>query len=227
MAISYLKDWVTQALGVSATIQASNAGWKTGDLITVAVTFQSNSAVTAQTISNDGGVIDWVAEAEASAALNARIVLFAGRVKQPDAPTTISVTAAAGSLLTCRKTLFVVAHRGDAGRPVDDNSFNVFSGTGGADVTQSLSASGFGSCFWFVCADGNATNTFEAAAGCELLHTYDNPSFTGAAIAPLQQPLQSGNAFTIGESETGGRVSWIAWEIGAAPDYWLMGQSML
>lgn len=227
MAITYLEDWVTQGLGVSATISASNSGWKTGDFITVAVIFASDVAVTAQTISNDGDPISWVAIEEASASLNTRIVLFAGRVTHPTPPTQISITATAGSLLNCRKALFVAAHRGDAGKSVSDMMQNVWLGTGGADVTQSIPATAHGSCFWFICGDATATNTFVAAADCTLLHTFDNASFTGALVAPSQQPLQSGMPFTIGESDTGARVAWIAWEVSAAPDYWLMGQSML
>ena len=227
MAMTYQEDWQTQELGVSATISISSAGWKTGDFITLAVVFASETAVSAESVSNDGSAIAWQIIEQAADVLNARIVLYAGAVTGPTPPGTISVTATAGSVLTCRKALFIAAHRGAASNKPGDMMTNVWIGTGGADVTQSIPASGHGSCYWFVCADANATNTFAAAAGCELLHVYDNASFTGAAIAPQQQPLQSGIPFTIGESDTGARVAWMGWEVRAAPDYWLMGQAML
>lgn len=227
MAIDYTEGWQTQGLGVSATISLSSAEWKTGDFITLAVIFASGVAVTDQSVSNDGSPINWLNIETFEGALNARIVLYAGAVTGPTPPGTISVTATAGSILTCRKSLFIAAHRGAASNKPGDMMTNVWGGTGGADVTQSIPASSYGSCYWFVCADANATNTFAPAADCELLHTHDNASFTGAVVAPTQQPLQSGIPFTIGESDTGARVAWAAWEVRAAPDYWLMGQAML
>lgn len=227
MALTFVEDYATQGLGVSATISISSSDWKLGDLISVVVNFASSASVTAESISNDGTPIDWLSVETAAGVANCRLTLFLGVVKGPVAPTQISVTATAGALLTCRKALFVAAHRGFFSNNPATMAQNVWIGTGGADVTQEIPASGHGSCFWFVCGDTSATNTFGPAANCDLLHTFDNASFTGAVIAPTQHPLQSGNAFMIGESDTGARVAWIAFEIRAAPDYWLMGQAML
>jgi hypothetical protein len=113
--------------------------------------------------------------------------------------------------------LFVVVNTGQhATTPLPAG--NLFSGTSGTAVTQSITPTSVGSCLWMVVGDWNATDTFAAAANCTLQATRHHVALeqTVVPIRPITQPRTDTSAFSIGETDTGGTIAWIAFEVQAA-----------
>jgi len=65
--------------------------------------------------------------------------------------------------------------------------------------------------------DWNATNTFAAIADCTLFGPHHSGGhYTGTAVRPSTQPRTDAAAFTIGETDTAGKIAWVAFEVQAA-----------
>ena len=85
------------------------------------------------------------------------------------------------------------------------------------DTNQSITPTASGSCLWMIAADYQPTNSFVAAADCTLHDQYHiDGQYTVALIRPTTQPRTDASAFTIGETDTGAKNSWIAFEVVAA-----------
>lgn len=216
MALTYTTNHVSQAVGVGAAITSGALSVAVGDFITVEVCFADNSDATAWTISNNNTAISWTQHIATNTAANTRIVLFSGTATGTP-PTTVTVTATAGAGLTNGKSLCIQVHTGaHASNPIP--SGNIFSGTATTDKSQAITPTAPGSCLWLFCGDWNQTNSFAAIANCTLESTQDQiGQFTSGLVRPTTQPRTDASAFTIGETDTGGLISWVAFEVQAAP----------
>jgi hypothetical protein len=215
MAITYTVDTKGQANAVSTTITSNTLTVAAGDYITVVAVYGDNADSTARTISNTGTAITWTLRGETTTASNCKVVLYDG-VAGATPPTTVSVETTAGSGFSASKWLAVIAHTGaHATTPLP--SGNIFTGAGGTDVSQAITPTSSGSALWFACGDWSATNTYAAAANCTLGTVYHESGYqTDVLIRPTTQPRTDANAFTIGETDTGGKIAWIAFEVQAA-----------
>jgi hypothetical protein len=70
-----------------------------------------------------------------------------------------------------------------------------------------------------VCGDFAATNTFAAAANCTLATAafHEAGRFTAVPVRPTTQPRTTAAAFTLGETDTAGTITFVAWEVQASP----------
>lgn len=213
--LTYSTDFKGQASGVGAAITSNTLSVATGNLLTVVLSANDNDSQTAFTISNNGTAISWAQVVQTNTTSNCRQTLWQG-VAGATPPTTVTVTTTAGTATTAAKTLFVAVHSGQhATDPVP--SGNVYSGTGGTDITQSITPTTSGSCLWMVASDWIPTNSFAAAANCTLEATaYSDSDLTSVPIRPTTQPRTDTTSFTIGETDTGGKIAWVAWEVQAA-----------
>ena len=67
-----------------------------------------------------------------------------------------------------------------------------------------------------VCLDWQQTNSYAAIANCTLGTVYNETGFqTAVAIRPTTQPRTDASAFTIGETDTAGRITFVAFEVQA------------
>lgn len=211
----------TDFKGVANTLQnfiTSNALTViTGDFITIAVSFSDNANTTAWTLTNTGTAITWTKQAETNTAANCKVVLWTGTAGATP-PTTVTVTATAGTVLSCSKAMFVAVHTGQhATTPLPAG--NIFTGTGGTDISQAITPTSTGSALWLMLGDWSQTNSFAAGANCSTVAAaYDESGQqTVVAIKPTTQPRTDAALFTISETDTSGKIAWVAWEVQSAP----------
>lgn len=216
MALTYTTDFKGQSLGVSTTITSNTLSITTGDFIDIVVCYGDNTYSTAWTVSNTGTAITWSGSQDTNTADNVRVVHWTG-IAGATPPTTVSVLSTAGAQTNGGKIMLVVVSTGQhATTPLPAG--NLFAGVGGTDVSQSITPTSSGSCLWMFGGDWNTTNTFGVAANCTAVATaFDDSEQTGIAIRPTTQPRSDAASFTIGETDTGGKVSWVAWEVQSAP----------
>jgi hypothetical protein len=217
MPLTYTLDLKGQASGVSATITSNTLSVATGDAIDIAACFEDNAMATAWTVSNNGTAITWTKVQETNTANNCKVVRWTGTAGATP-PTTVSVQVTAGTDTVCSKALFIVVSTGQhATNPWP--SGNAFSGTGGTDVTQSITPTSGGSCLWMLAGDWGATNSFAAATNCTLAASayHEVGRQTVVPVRPTTQPRTDTSAFSIGETDTAGTIAWVAWEVQAAP----------
>lgn len=215
MALTYTTDFKGQASGVSATITSNTITANTGDFITIAACYDDDAKSTAWTVSNTGTAITWTKQIETSASQNCKVVMWSGTAGVTP-PTTVSVQSTAGAAITGSKALFTAIHTG-AHTVTPLPAGNLFSGTGGTDVTQAITPSSSGSALWMLAGDWSQTNSFAAAASCTLAATVYNEAGqqTVVPIQPTTNPRTDAASFTIGESDTAGKIAWAAWDVQA------------
>lgn len=209
-------DFKGQSTGGGVALVSNALTVITGDFLTVAICYPDNANSTARTISNTGTAIVWTNKIETNVAANCKVVLYTGTAGATP-PTTVTVTDTAGLLLNGTKVLFVAVHTGQhATTPLPAG--NLFSGTGGTDVSQAITPTSSGSALWFLAGDWSQTNTFAVIANCSQVAAPYNESgqLTAIGVQPTTQPRTDAVAFTIGETDTGGKIAWIAWEVQAA-----------
>lgn len=217
MALTYSVDLKGQGTGVGAAVTSNALTVATGDFITVLLMLADNAQSTAWTVSNTGTAIVWTNRVTTNTASNCRVVMWSGTAGATP-PTTVTITATAGPSTTEAKAICTMVHTGQhATTPLPAG--NIFSGTAGTDVTQSITPTSSGSALWMLAADWSTTNSFAAAANCTLATAvFNSPgNFTAVPVRPTTQPRTDAVAFTIGETDTGGRIAWAAWEVQAAP----------
>jgi len=217
MALTYTTDFKGQALGVSATITSNSFTANTGDFITIVACYGSNPNSTAWTVSNTGTAITWTKQIETNTGSNCKVVMWSGTVGATP-PTTVSVQSTAGTDTFGSKALFTAIHTG-AHTVTPLPAGNLFSGTGGTDVTQAITPTSTGSALWMLVGDWSQTNSFAAAASCTLAATVYNEGSeqTVVPIQPTINPRTDAASFTIGESDTSGLIAWAAWEVQSDP----------
>lgn len=211
-------SWATQSEAVSSAAIVSGAlTVLTGDYITVAFIGEDNNATTTFTVSNTNTAIVWTQRAATNTGSNCKVVMWSGTAGATP-PTTVTVTATAGSnVTTTAKALLVCVHTGQHGTtPLPAG--NIFSGTGGTDISQVITPTSSGSALWFVAGDWAQTNSYTVLANCSLVAAaFNRPGrYTAVAIQPTTQPRTNAVAFTIGETDTAGTIAWIAWEVQSA-----------
>lgn len=216
--ITYTLDQATVLSSTNtAAIISGTLTVAAGDFITLMLVCEDNAAQTAWTLSNTGSAITWTLQKDTNTASNTRCLLWTGTAGATP-PTTITVTATAGaSTMNCCRLLATAAHTGaHVATPLPAG--NIFSGAGGHNVSQSITPTASGSALWFICGDWSQTNTFAAIANCTLGTVLNEASrMTAAYVQPTTQPRPDGLPFTIGETDAGGKIAWIAFEVQAQP----------
>lgn len=204
-----------QANGVGAAITSNILNVSAGDFLTVMVSHGDDSDATAWTLSNTGSAITWTQVVSIGAAGNCKVVLWKG-VAGATPPTTVTVTVTAGSLLNGSKVMAVGAYTGyDQVDPLP--AAKLTSGISGTDVSQSITPSAIGSALQMFAADWSQTNSFGVSSVNRLSGVYDESGIqTAALIIPKVQPRPDASPFTIGETDTSGTISWIAFEVKVA-----------
>lgn len=114
--------------------------------------------------------------------------------------------------------VYTLVHAGQDGTtPVPAGK--VSSGTDAdGDVSVSITPTATGSCLWLLTGDwNNDTDTYTAGANCTKVDNYVySGSFSVALFRPTTQPRADASAFTISETDTTGKISYIAFEVVAA-----------
>lgn len=129
----------------------------------------------------------------------------------------MNVTVESNQTDSTHGVLACIVHKGaHQTNPVPSNK--VYSGYNTTDVSQSITpTTSIGSCLWMLCADFNETNSFVARANCTIDNFEDFGGWANMAlIRPTVQPQTGGAAFTIGETDSSGKITWIALEVQAA-----------
>lgn len=211
MAITYSIDTV-DSVAASATTVSNSLTITSTSVITALYVIEDNATAGTLTISNSGTALTWNVIAVTNTTSNCKV---AGWWAFGDANgnRTITVTKATNDALNRR--LSCIVHQGaDQTTPIP--SGNIVSGASTTDVSQSITPSAPGSVLWMLCGDWNATNTFAARTNCTLEWTRNVAStYSATLIRPTTQPLSSGSAFTIGETDTSGTIAYIAFEVRA------------
>jgi len=127
---------------------------------------------------------------------------------------TITVLGSGATVIPA--ALAVIEHSGQhATTPIPAG--NVLSGVSGTNLEEAITPTSSGSALWMITADWNQTNSYVEIADCTIDQTYDVAGqHTAALIRPTIQPRTDASTFTIGESDTGGKIAWIALEVQAA-----------
>ena len=149
--------------------------------------------------------------AATNTASNAKVVVYWAKVT--GAGTFVARVASP----SCRGHSFLIVHTGGhSTTPVPTG--NIFSGTGATDPSQSITPTSSGSCLWMICGDWNAIAVTAMSAGTSCTEEYNNQIsgwVTTGIYRPTTQPRTDASAFTISESDTGGKIAWVAFEVQA------------
>lgn len=213
MAITYTTDFASTVAWASESITSGALSASVGDFICVLFITETYSNET-YTISNNNTAITWTSQRLEQLATNCTLQLWTGTVTGTS-PTSITATST-GSHSTNAKFLFTSIHTGaHATNPLPTG--NIYSGLGGTDISQSITPTSSGSCLWMGADDYNVTNSFAARAQCTLQYNQNTSGrHTCCIVRPTTQPRTNANAFTLGETDTSGKISWIVWEVQAA-----------
>lgn len=216
MPITYLADFKGQNSGVSAAITSNVLSVNTGDHLVIIAGYDDNPDSTAWLVSNNGSSILWNQIADTNTTGNCRLVMWQG-IAGAVPPNLITVTSTAGGATTDCKSLAVFVHRGyHASNPVPLG--NIYTGVGLTDASRTITPSSAGSTLWMFCGDWNATNTFASTADNTLVGTFHQATqATFALIRPTTQPRPDSAAFSLGETDTGGLIAYIAFEVVSEP----------
>lgn len=212
MAITYTSDNVPQAAGVNRQITSGTLTIATNDIVTVIHLSEDHDSEGTLTISNSGTALTWNLIGSGGATANCRATAWWAKSAGNENRT---VTVNNSTATTTAKSLSCRVHTG-AHQTTPVPAGNVFSGTGATDVSQAITPTASGSALWMGAGDWAATNTFAAIANCTLDNTYAPTNFTGTIVRPTTQPRTDAVAFTIGETDTSGKIAWIAFEVQAA-----------
>lgn len=220
MSLTYSSDFKGQANGVNATITSNALSVNTGDYLNIVGIYADNAESTAWTVTNTGTAITWTKQQETNTGGNTKVVHWTGTAGATP-PTTVSVQSTAGTNPAGSKAILSLVHRGQhATTPLPAG--NLFSIVAGTDVTQAITPTSAGSNLWMVLGDwaaiDPASGGMAAGANCslEVADYFESGAMTAAVIRPTTQPRTDTTLFTLAESETGGIVSGIAFEVQAA-----------
>lgn len=223
MAITYTEYFKSLTSGVEgADITSNSISVVSGDLITVAWIVENNWTPNdvggTITISNTGTALSWnnIGNTGTQASGDSCYVRVWYAVATASESITIT-TASNGTPNTPISSQSVVVHTGvHATTPVPAG--NIYSGKKSTDVSQSITPTSSGSCLWAVFGDWSATNTFAAIANCTIESSrHDATKYTVCVMRPTTQPRTDASAFTLGETDTNGDISYVIWEVQAAP----------
>jgi len=213
VAITYVINSVTLGNGSGDPITSGSLTLAVDDIITAACVTEDNAGSGTLSIANSGSALSWNQIVITNTNSNAKVATW--WAKSPDTTSrTVTVTPSAPNQIA--KKLDCIVHTGaHTTNPVPVG--NVFSGTGATDVSQSITPTASGSALWMFAGDWNATNTFAAIADCTLFGPHHSGGhYTGTAVRPSTQPRTDAAAFTIGETDTAGKIAWVAFEVQAA-----------
>ena len=215
MPITYTTDFKGQASGVGAAITSNALTVVAGAFITICMVYADNAETSAATVSNTGTTITWTKQAETNVASNCKVVLWSGTAGATP-PTTVTTTSTAGTALNGSKAMAVQIHVGQhATNPLPPG--NIFSGAGATSVSQNITPTSAGSALWGAFGDWSATNTYAAGANNTLVGTYQDPTFqTVALVRATTQPRTDAVLFALGETDTAGKITFIAFEVQSA-----------
>lgn len=211
MALSKTTNFVsTTVRGTSLT--SGTISTAVNDVVIVSYSAEDNTAAGTLGISNTGTALSWTQIAVTNTANNCKVAAWLAKVATAG-NITVTVTTTNSSFSAICTDVYTGAH---LTTPVPAG--NVFSGVSGTDISQSITPTATGSMLRMVAADWSTTNSFAAIANCTLDNIYNQVGgYTGTTIRPSTQPLGTG-AFSIGETDTAGTISWLAFEIKAEPD---------
>lgn len=195
----------------SASVTTGVLTMLTNDII-IAVAVTEGPTANA-TISNSGTALSWNPITSVEAANNCWVYAWWAKSAGNENRTVTFGDNNSAVYKMIRVRVCTGAHQTD---PVPAG--NVFSGSSGTDVSQAITPTASGSALWFICGDFAASNTFAAIANCSFDGTLVNYGgrYTSVLIAPTVNPRTDANAFTIGETDTGGTIAWVAFEVQAA-----------
>lgn len=215
MALSFSSDFKSQATGVSNSITSNALSVAAGDLLTVTAIAADSTQISAFTIVNNNTAISWTSVGSIAASSECGIFTFKGFATGTP-PTTVTVTASAGTTLIGSKAINSIVHTGaHATTPVPAG--NVFTASSQTSVTRAITPSSSGSCLWLVAADWGATNSYAAGANCTAQHNVNQSGEqTSLVLRPTTQPRLDALAFSLAETHTGSQVSYVAFEVQAA-----------
>jgi hypothetical protein len=167
------------------------------------------------TISNSGSALTWNSIVLTNTAGNCKVRAWWAKLADATART-VTVTNTVSDSQT--KRLHCIVHTGaHLTDPVPTG--NVFSGVSTTDVSQSITPTATGSALWMLTGDWDATNTFAGRTDCTLEDNFhDAGQMSSALIRPTTQPRTDAAPFTIGETDTGGQIAWLAFEVQATAD---------
>jgi hypothetical protein len=214
MAITYTVYSATRDNSAGLfTVVSPSLTLAANDVIVVIFIADDNDAPANITISNSGSALTWNSIASTNTTGNCKVVAW--WALSPDS-TARTVTVTHDNTTSTTRRLHCIVHTGaHTTNPVPAGK--VSSGVGGADVSQAITPTASGSALWMGAGDWNATNSFAAASNCTLADNFhDAGQFTAALIRPTTQPRTDANAFTIGETDTNGKIAWLAFEVQAA-----------
>lgn len=215
MPITYtINSATTDNSGGSTAVTSGSLTLAVNDVVVAVWIADDNDVPGTPTISNSGTALTWTQIAMTNTTNNCKVAAWWALV--PDsASRTVTVTNGGGSTTTTRRLHSIVHTGAHTTNPVPTGK--VFSGAGATDVSQSITPTASGSALWMAAGDWNATNSFAAAASCTLADNFnDAGQMTAALIRPTTQPRTDGAAFTLGETDTSGLITWVAFEVQAA-----------
>lgn len=198
----------------SGDLTTTSRTFNAGELIVVCYVNEGNTNPTnVLTIVNSATAQTWTPRGNAAntaATDNCQVNIWSCVMSVTQAMT-ISITGTSGSLRDA--LIWTIQNSGqNATTPIPAG--NVFSGASGHNVSQSITPTSVGSDLWMVAGDFGATNTFAAIGGCTLDQLHNSAgAATFALIRPSTQPLTSTSPVTLGETDTGGTIAWVAFEI--------------
>jgi len=215
MAITYTAASNGQAAGVSATIVSSAFSSAIGDFITVVCVGADSVTIPPALVTNNNTAVTWTRHVLQNVTENCAIALYSGTVVSGTPPTTVSAIFTGGTS-TGSKWIAVKVHTGThASTPLPAGK--ITSGSGTTDESEAITPTSSGSALWFAAGDWNQTNSFVAIANCTLGTPYNEAGqMTAVFVRPTTQPRTDANAFTIGETDTSGKMAWVAYEVQAA-----------
>jgi hypothetical protein len=185
------------------------------DIIVVCATIEDDNDPGTLTPSNSGTAFTWnlIADTGNNASGNCRVAAWWAKASASQS-NTVSLAWTSGS--NHQIELFAIVHTG-AHLTTPCPAGKVYSGISGTDVSQSITPSASGSALWMAAAGIGNASTFAAAANCTAIQVGTPPdNHSCVLIRPTTQPRADGSAFTLGETDTGDTVAWLAFEVQAA-----------
>jgi len=226
VAITYTVDTV-DSVANTTTIVSNTLTITAASLILVLFVDANQANFGTPTISNSGTALSWTT---ITPSLIDSTCGVAGWWAFGDAngnrTVTVTHTAIAGA--TPRRLHSIVHTGAHATTPAPSGKW-LHSASATTDVSQTMTPTDAnGSCLWMLCGDWVQTNTFAPLTNCsrEVADSNVAGQYTTCLLRPTTQPRIDGNAFTLGETDTAGTITYIALEIvAAASGDTLLGQS--
>jgi hypothetical protein len=212
MAITYTVNTVDNSTA-GTTIVSGTLTIVATSVITVICTTADNNLFGTLSISNSGTALSWNPIVITNTANNCKV---AGWWAFGDANGNRTVTVTHFSVSTgLPRRLNSIVHTGaDQTTPVPAGK--VLSGVSTTDVSRTMTPTDAnGSALWMACGDWGQTNTFAALTNCskEVADSNITGQYTTCLLRPTTQPRTDGSAFTLGETDTGGTIAFIAFEV--------------